>query len=58
MGYLMGYFGINQGPYAKKLYKLVFEKELIKYFEELTSKKIELFDINYSGNLVLPKKGI
>lgn len=54
----MGYFGINQGPYAKKLYKLVFEKELIKYFEELTSKKIELFDINYSGNLVLPKKGI
>lgn len=57
-GYLMGNFGINQGPYAKKLHKLVFEKEFIKYFEELTSKKIELFDINYGGNLVLPKKGI
>ena len=57
-GYLMGNFGINQGPYAKRLYKLVFEKEFIKYFENLTSKKLELFEINYGGNLVLPKKGI
>ena len=55
-GYLMGNFGINQGPYAKRLYKLVFEKEFIKYFENLTSKKLELFEINYGGNLVLPKK--
>ncbi len=57
-GYLMGNFGINQGPFAKKMYSLVFKDEFIKYFEEITSKKLDSFDINYGGNLVLPKKGV
>ena len=57
-GYLMGNFGINQGPFAKKLYAQIFNDEFISYFEELTSKKLNLFDINYGGNLVLAKKGV
>ena len=57
-GYIMGNFGINQGPFGSKLYSLVFQNEFINYFEKLTSKKLDLFDINYGGNLTLPKKGI
>ena len=56
-GYIMGNFGINQGPFGSKLYSLIFEKEFVNYFENLTSKKLNLFDINYGGNLTLPKKG-
>ena len=56
-GYIMGNFGINQGPLGYKLYSLIFEKEFVSYFENLTSKKLDLFNINYGGNLTLPKKG-
>ena len=56
-GYIMGNFGINQGPFGSKLYSLVFKEEFISYFENLTSKKLDLFDINFGGNLILPKKG-
>jgi hypothetical protein len=56
-GYIMGNFGINQGPFGPKLYSIVFKKEFISYFENLISKKLDLFDINFGGNLVLPKKG-
>jgi hypothetical protein len=57
-GYIMGNFGINQGPFGSKFYSLVFQDEFISYFENLTLKKLNLFDINYGGNLTLPKKGI
>ena len=57
-GYLMGNLNVNQGPFAQKLYKSVFVDEFISYFEELTSKKLSSFDINYGGNLALPKKGV
>ena len=56
-GYIMGNFGINQGPFGHKLYSLVFQNEFINYFESITLKKLSLFDINYGGNLTLPKKG-
>tara|TARA_B100001121_G_scaffold310234_1_gene340174 strand:+ start:1046 stop:1828 length:783 start_codon:yes stop_codon:yes gene_type:complete len=56
-GYIMGNFGINQGQFGSKLYSLVFQDEFINYFERLTSKKLNTFDINYGGNLTLPKKG-
>ncbi len=56
-GYIMGNFGINQGPIGSKLYSLVFQNEFIEYFENLTLKKLNLFKINYGGNLTLPKKG-
>jgi hypothetical protein len=56
-GYIMGNFGINQGPLGYKLYSLVFDEEFVSYFENLTSKKLDLFDVNYGGNLTLPKKG-
>ena len=56
-GYIMGNFGINQGPLGSKLYYLVFQEEFINYFEALTLKKLNFFDINYGGNLTLPKKG-
>ena len=56
-GYIMGNFGINQGQFGHKLYSLVFQNEFINYFESITLKKLSLFDINYGGNLTLPKKG-
>ena len=56
-GYLMGNFGIDQGPYGPKLYSLIFQDEFIKIFEDLIKSKLNLFDIYYGGNLVLPKKG-
>tara|TARA_B100000902_G_scaffold385012_1_gene425867 strand:- start:11010 stop:11792 length:783 start_codon:yes stop_codon:yes gene_type:complete len=56
-GYIMGNFGINQGPLGSKLYSQVFKEEFINYFENLTQKKLDLFDINFGGNLTMPKKG-
>ena len=56
-GYIMGNFGINQGPFGSKLHSLVFMEKFVSYFENLTSKKIDLFDINFGGNVTLPKKG-
>ncbi len=56
-GYIMGNFGINQGPFGSKLYSLVFHEEFISYFENLTKKKLDLFDINFGGNITMPKKG-
>lgn len=56
-GYIMGNFGINQGPFASKLFSLVFNKEFQSYFEKITKKKLISFDINFGGNLVLPNKG-
>ena len=38
-GYIMGNFGINQGPFGSKLYSLVFHEEFISYFQNLTKKK-------------------
>ena len=32
-GYIMGNFGINQGPLGYKLYSLVFKEEFVSYFE-------------------------
>ena len=37
-GYIMGNFGINQGPFGSKLYSLIFKEEFVNYFENLTSK--------------------
>ena len=37
-GYIMGNFGINQGPFGSKFYSLVFQDEFISYFENLTLK--------------------
>jgi hypothetical protein len=56
-GYIVGNLNINQGLLGSKLYSLVFKKEFKSYFEKLTSKKVSLFDIRYSGNLTLPGKG-
>lgn len=56
-GYIMGNFGINQGPFASKLFSLVFNKEFQNYFEKITKKKLISFDINFGGNLTLPNKG-
>jgi len=56
-GYIMGNFGIDQGPYGPKLYSFIFKDEFIKIFEDLIKSKLNLFDILYGGNLVLPKKG-
>ena len=56
-GYIMGNFGINQGPYGPKLQSLIFKDDLIKIFEDLTESKLDEFNIFYGGNLVLPKKG-
>lgn len=56
-GYIMGNFGINQGPYGSKLFSLVFHQEFKDYFENLTNKKLDYFDINYGGNVTLPRKG-
>ena len=56
-GYIMGNFGINQGPLGLKLYSLIFIEEFVNYFEKITSKKLNSFDLNYGGNLVLPHKG-
>ena len=56
-GYLMGNLGINQGQYGLKLYSIIFKEEFIKIFENLTEIDLNSFDINYGGNLVLPKKG-
>ena len=38
-GYIMGNFGINQGPFGSRLYSLVFKEEFVSYLENLTSKK-------------------
>ena len=51
-GYIMGNFGINQGPLGLKLYSLIFIEEFVNYFEKITSKKLNSFDLNYGGNLV------
>ena len=56
-GYLMGNLGINQGPFASKLFSLVFNNEFQSYFEKITRKKLSSFDINFGGNLTLPNKG-
>lgn len=56
-GSIMGNLNINQGPFASKLYSLVFQEQFINIFEDLTKTKLELFDINHCGNLALPKKG-
>ena len=53
-GYIMGNFGINQGPFGSKLFSLVFHKEFKDYFENL-KKEPNSFDINYGGNVTLPK---
>ena len=56
-GYTMGNFGLNQGPLGLKLYSVIFKKNFVKYFEKITSKKINEYHLNYGGNVVLPKKG-
>ena len=56
-GYIMGNFGINQGPFGSKLFSLVFHQEFKDYFENLAKKELDSFDINYGGNVTLPKKG-
>ena len=56
-GFIMGNFGINQGPYGPKLKSLIFKEQFVKIFEDLTEGKLDSFDIFYGGNLVLPKKG-
>lgn len=56
-GFIMGNFGIDQGPYGPKLYSLIFKDQFIKIFEELTECKLDDFNIFYGGNLVLPHKG-
>ena len=56
-GYIMGNFGIDQGPYGPKFYSLIFQDEFIKIFEDLIKSKFNLFDIHYGGNVVLSKKG-
>ncbi len=56
-GFIMGNFGINQGPYGPKLFSLIFKDQFVKVFEDLTENKLENFNIFYGGNLVLPKKG-
>ena len=56
-GYIMGNFGINQGPFGSKLFSLVFHQEFKDYFENLVKKELDSFDINYGGNVTLPKKG-
>ena len=56
-GFIMGNFGINQGPYGPQLYSLIFKEQLIKIFEEFTESNLEDFKVFYGGNLVLPNKG-
>lgn len=56
-GFLMGNFGINQGPYGPKLHSLIFKEQFVEIFENITEGKLDSFDIFYGGNLVLPKKG-
>ena len=56
-GYIMGNFGINQGPFGSKLFSLVFHEEFKSYFENLTKKELNSFDINFGGNVTMPKKG-
>ena len=56
-GYIMGNFGINQGPFGSKLFSLVFHEEFKSYFENLTKKELNSYDINFGGNVTLPKKG-
>jgi hypothetical protein len=56
-GFIMGNFGINQGPYGPKLKSLIFKEQFVKIFEDLTEVKLDSFDIFCGGNLVLPKKG-
>ena len=55
-GSIMGNLNINQGPFASKLYSLVFQEQFINIFEDLTKTKLELFDINHCGNLYIPKR--
>ncbi len=56
-GFIMGNFGIDQGPYGPKFYNLIFKDQLIQTFENLTESKFDEFNIIYGGNLVLPNKG-
>ncbi len=56
-GYIVGNLNINQGPFGSRLYSLVFKKKLINFFEKITKKKINQFDIKFGGNLALSKKG-
>lgn len=56
-GYIMGNFGINQGPLGKKLFSLVFNEDFVTIFENIIGKKIDKFCINFGGNLTLPNKG-
>ena len=56
-GFIMGNFGINQGPYGPQLYSLIFKEKLIKIFEEFTESNLEDFKVFHGGNLVLPNKG-
>ena len=56
-GFVMGNFGINQGPYGPQLKSLIFKEQFVRIFEDLIDGKLDSFDIFYGGNLVLPKKG-
>jgi len=56
-GFMMGNFGINQGPYGPELKSLIFKEQFVKIFEDLTKCKLDSFNIFCGGNLVLPKKG-
>lgn len=56
-GYVMGNFGINQGPFGPKLYSLIFKDQFIEIFENLTESKLDEFNVFHGGNLVLPNKG-
>ena len=56
-GFIMGNFGIDQGPYGLEFYSLIFKDQLIKIFENLTESKLDEFKVFYGGNLVLPNKG-
>lgn len=57
-GFIMGNFGINQGPLGKKLFSLIFKKKFLSLLEKLTNKKLNNFCVNYGGNLTLPNKGL
>ena len=56
-GYIVGNLNISQGHFGPKLYSIIFKNNFKKYFQRLTKKKLNFFDIRNGGNLALPKKG-
>lgn len=57
-GYITGNLELLPDNKLKQIWNILCDENFEKVFEDITGKKISNFDVKYSGNIVLPDKGV